>query len=90
MLKKLTRSLTTTIKQVWAVIRTILKVVISISIFMVLYWLGLKGVIGLVAGMAVMAYLTLSENMFLKTLIEMVEKKGDSRRVKRLKPKKIM
>ena len=90
MLKNLTRSLTTITKQVWSYVRIVLTVIISISVFMGLYWLGLKGIIGLVVGMAVMAYLLLSENMFLKTLIEMVEKKGDGKRVKRLRPKNIL
>lgn len=37
---------------------------------MILKWLGLKGILGLIAGMCIMAYLVISRNMFFVWMIK--------------------
>ena len=65
----------------------ILKILLSIGVFYCFYIAGLKGIITFIIGMAVMAYLILSDNPMLRMAIEITQKKGESQL---RKPNKIL
>ena len=56
----------------------VLKVIVSIGVFYCFYIAGLKGILTFIIGMAVMAYLILSDNPMLRMAIEITQKKGES------------
>lgn len=55
-----------------------LKIVISIAtlvlLFLALRWLGFKGVVGFFSGMAIMAYVFMSQNNMMLALINILDK----------------
>lgn len=69
-------------------LKTLLKITLTILTFMFFVWVGIKGIIAFSAGMAIMAYLIMTENPLLQTALDMTTKKGGG--AKLLKPNKIL
>jgi len=46
---------------------------LSLALFYFFWWIGLKGIIGFILGMGIMAYLILSENTTLMSAITMLK-----------------
>ena len=60
----------TTIKNI---LKIVLSIVITIAIFWFLIYLGWRGMLGIVIGMSLMAYLLLSRNTVFLSLIKMTQ-----------------
>lgn len=52
-------------------LQIVLFIIVTIGIFIFLRWLGLKGCLGIIIGMFIMASLLLSKNKYLKWVIDL-------------------
>jgi len=59
-----------TIKRIILIVTSIGTVII---LFMLLRWAGIKGILSFIAGMVIMAYLLLSNNIMTRVLVKMFE-----------------
>ena len=59
-----------TIKRIILIVTSIGTVII---LFMLLRWTGIKGILSFIAGMVIMAYLLLSNNIMTRVLVKMFE-----------------
>ena len=55
------------------ILKILLGIGITIIIFLILIWLGVKGLIGMIIGLIIMAYLLLSKNTVFLSLIKMTQ-----------------